>query len=412
MPALWLALVSGASAQEERCKAFELVSFVDALDRSEVAFENGDSAEGTRLVDEAKARGRCLVEVPTPEIMARMASLEALAGHFDQDPERSVRWARAAEWVVPGHLWPGAVAADHPLRGLVLEEGPASVGAKGRHGFHVPSNGAVVVSGRLVVDTDVASDVPLLLQVCDGSGAVVRSEWLEGGGFPDDLQGNDTPLVPTWWTREVPEGAVRAPPIKDRPAPAAGGARVAVFGGGGGGSVGQSVDQPGDFLAAQRSAGGTGSVGGLARAPLGGPVGLFADGRVALPGAVGASEGFGGAAVDLGPVSLLVGGGFTTSPVFEGKERRRLVVGQPMLGVEASVPVGSFTLDARGSGGGLPGAVHGKVGADLRGAGAISWMAGLEAGLNRTGFVQPGSDRSLAVTGFWGGVRAGVTFGT
>jgi hypothetical protein len=405
---MWGLLIAVAAAQEEKCVPLELQALVEGLDRSEFAFEGGDSAEGTRLVDEFKAKMRCLVELPTPELMARLASLQALAGHFDQDPDRSVRWARAAEWVVPGHLWPGAVSADHLLRGLVAEEGPASVGAKGRHGFRVPENGAIVLSGRLVVDTDVATDVPLFLQVCDGTGQVIRAEWQEGGSFPEDLIGRETPQVPTWWTREIPSGAERYLP----PPHAAGGSvRVALFGAGGGGTVGQALDQPGDWLATARLAGGVGSAGALLRASIAGPLGAFADARATLPGAVGVSEAFAGLALGLGPLQLQVGGGATTSPVFEGGARRRVLVGQPTLGLGATLPVGALALDARASGGFLPGAAHARLGADLRGRGDLSWMAGLEGGWSTTGFVQPSSARTLDVSGFWGGARAGITFG-
>ncbi len=404
-----IALWSGVTwAQEELCAPIELPALVDGLDASELAFEQGNSMEGTRIVDEFKSKMRCLVDIPTPDMMARLASLEALAGHFDQDPDRSVRWARAAEWIVPGHLWPGAVAADHPLRGLVMEEGPATVGAKGRHGFHLPENGALVVSGRLMVDTDVAVDVPLFLQVCDGKGKVIRTEWLEGGSFPDDLTGNDVAWVPTWWTREIPNGGRRFEPevVDDGP-----GMRVAVWGAGGGGTVGQSLDQPGTFLAEVQQAGGVGSLGALARVPLAGPLGAFVDLRGTLPGAVGVSEGFAGVALGLGPVQLLVGGGATTSPVFEAGARRRVLVGQPVLGVESAVPLGKLALDAHAAGGFLPGAAHVRGGADLRSASGLGWMAGLEGGWLRTGFVQPSSGRELAVSGVWGGVRAGLAFG-
>lgn len=407
---MWTLLVGLAAAQEEKCVPLEMASLVEALDRAEFAFEGGDSGEGTRLVDEAKAQMRCLSEIPTPDLMARLASLEALAGHFDQDPDRSVRWARAAEWIVPGHLWPGAVAAEHPLRGLVMEEGPATVGAKGRHGFRVPENGAIVLSGRLVIDTDVAVDVPLFLQVCDGTGKVIRSEWQEGGSFPEDLIGKQQPLVPTWWTRETPEGAVRYDPAIRSDDPVAD-PRVAVFGAAGGGSVGQSLDQPGDFLAPFLSAGGVGSVGALARVPVAGPVGAYADGRVSLPGAVGTSEGFGGLQLTFGPLSVQAGGGVATSPVFEAGERRRVLVGQPMLGVEAAIPLGALAFDARASGGFLPGAASGRASADVRGGGSVAWMFGLETVVLRTGFVQPGTDRALAVTNGWVGLRAGVSFG-
>jgi hypothetical protein len=410
---MWSLFASLAAAQEEKCVPLELSAFVEGLDRAEFAFEGGDSGEGTRLVDEFKAQMRCLTEIPTPAMVARLASLEALAGHFDQDPERSVRWARAAEWVVPGHLWPGAVSADHLLRGLVTEEGPAAIGEKGRHGFRVPENGAIVLSGRLVVDTDVAIDVPLFLQVCDGTGKVIRAEWQEGATFPEDLIGKEVPLVPTWWTREIPPGARRYEPAIDPVSTGSDDAapRVAVFGAGGGGTVGQSLDQPGDFLANVQQAGGVGSVGALARVPLAGPLAAFADLRASIPGAVGVSEGFAGVALVAGPVQVQVGGGATTSPVFEAGERRRVAVGQPVLGLEATVPLGSLALDARAAGGGLPGAMHLRGGADLRSGGGVGWMVGLEGGYGRTGFVQPGTDRALAVAGAWGGLRAGVSFG-
>lgn len=408
--ALW---VGAASAQEEKCKPLELPAMIEFLDQSELAFEGGNSGEGTRLVDELKGKLRCLTELPTPELMARLASLEALAGHFDQDPDRSVRWSRAAEWVVPGHLWPGAVSADHPLRSLVKEEGPATIGAKGRHGFVVPDDGAIVLSGRLVLDTDVPIDVPLLLQVCGPDGRVIRAEWQEGGTFPEDLVGEGRPVVPTWWTRELPSDVQRPPPPPPPKRDRSGGdgTRVAVFAAGGGGTVGQSLDQPGDFLREQSLAGGAGSVGALGRAPLSDTVQLFADGRATLPGAIGASETWAGLGFATGPVHWLAGGGFTTSPVFEGADRRRVVVGNPLLGAELGLPLGPLALDARLAGGWLPGAAHARVGADLRSRGAVGWMAGLEGGFLRTGFEQTQTQRTLAVAGAWGGARVGVTFG-
>lgn len=194
-------LVGVVWAQQERCKPVAAFDFGTVLAQSEAAFCRGDAAAGKVFVQEAYTLAPCLDRVAPPELMARLSTLEALAAHFDQDPEVTLRWARAAEWIAPQHPWPPVVGTDHAIRRQLSEEGPAAVGGPEKRGLAVPHGGAVVLSGRLARSAEAPTDVPLLLQVADRDGRVVRAAWQEGASFPDDLlKGRGVAPVPAWWT--------------------------------------------------------------------------------------------------------------------------------------------------------------------------------------------------------------------
>jgi hypothetical protein len=182
MIAWWLGV---AAAQEEACSAPYLrAGFEGDLAVAEGFFARGLGARGQEAFELLRQRLRCVDGVPKPEAMARMEALGALAGHADQDTERALRWARAAEWVVPRPPWP--VPPEHPLRVELLASEPVRIDSVGA-AFALPKGGALWLSGRRMEAPLLPVDVPLLLQVTDGDGALVRTEWLDGAAFPPDL---------------------------------------------------------------------------------------------------------------------------------------------------------------------------------------------------------------------------------
>lgn len=196
---MW-AWVAAAEAQQEACAPVAVFALETRVAEVDAAFSRGDAEGGRALAAAAHDLARC-VDRPVPAAtMARLASLEALSAHLEQDPERALRWARAAEWSQPQHAWPAAIKTDHPVRAALLADGPARVERVGRGGLKLPPGGAAVLSGRLLSVAEAPVDVPVLLQVCDRAGAVVFAAWQEGGGFPPDVaRGGGTAAPPTWW---------------------------------------------------------------------------------------------------------------------------------------------------------------------------------------------------------------------
>jgi hypothetical protein len=193
----WVAV---AAAQQERCEPQSVFALQTRVAEVEAAFSRGDALAGREGLLGAHEVARCLTQVATPEVMARLASLEALASHLDQDPERALRWARAAEWSLPRHTWPAVIGTDHPIRHALAAEGLGTTASPARSGLRVPRDGAIVLSGQLLSVATAPADAPVLLQVCDHTGAVVRSQWQEGTSFPEDLlRGGGTAGPPSWW---------------------------------------------------------------------------------------------------------------------------------------------------------------------------------------------------------------------
>jgi hypothetical protein len=193
-------MLADAAAQQERCAPASPFALETRVAEVDAAFARGDALAGRELLGAAHDLARCVSRPVTPEVMARLASLEALGAHLDQDPDRALRWARAAEWSLPRHPWPAAIGTDHPIRAALAAEGLGSVAQAAKKGLRVPPDGAIVSSGRLLAVAEGPVDAPVLLQVCDRTGAVVRAEWIEGTAFPDDLlRGGGSAAPPSWW---------------------------------------------------------------------------------------------------------------------------------------------------------------------------------------------------------------------
>jgi hypothetical protein len=189
-----------AEAQQERCVPAPVFDLETRVAEVDAAFSRGDAPAGRELLGAAHALARCVVRpIPAP-LMARLASLEALGAHLDQDPDAALRWARAAEWSEPRHAWPASIGTAHPVRAALLAEGAPAVGPARKRGLRLPRDGAAVLSGRLLTEAEAPVDVPVLLQLCDHTGAVVFAEWQEGTTFPDEvLKGGGPATPPSWW---------------------------------------------------------------------------------------------------------------------------------------------------------------------------------------------------------------------
>lgn len=144
--------------------------------------------------------------------MARYAIRRAYSLALEIDENEAQRWASLALALDPAIAWPTYIPPDHAARALLTDaEAVAPVPIEGR-GFVFPMGGGVFLDGRFLPAPAAEPGLPHLLQVGDGTGQIVFSQWQDGTSFPESLLGPPLELEPTlplWYSADGK--ATRAP---------------------------------------------------------------------------------------------------------------------------------------------------------------------------------------------------------
>jgi hypothetical protein len=214
---LWLSWGT-AQARDPNCPELYVWQFRALIAAVDEEYSNLEFRRAQMLLDAAGPRVPCVVQVvPTPDL-AEFALRRAYAFALDLDENEAQRWAQLAFALQPDLGWPSYVPPDHAARALLEGiEIPKPVTVDGV-GLVLPQAGGAFVDGRFVALPEAEPGVPHLLQVGDGTGTLVFSDWIDGATFPDELLGpvpETLPTLPRWYS---PDGKVRRAPRPWTPA--------------------------------------------------------------------------------------------------------------------------------------------------------------------------------------------------
>jgi hypothetical protein len=419
----WLAVAAQA---QDACPPMTVADWrqqMDVVDR-QLARLDVDGA----LARVADLRAHCLSEPAVPSDVARFAQQAALVAFYDQDVIEAGKWAGTAQQAAPAVPWPADIDAGHPIRELFVDD-PPLVGPSGV-GLVVPTGGALLADGKPLLEPRVPAEIPVLMQVVDGTGHVVRSYWQDGAAFPADVLGPPHAVQPPrWYVAEDLGAAIAAirqhradaiagvpsvvsPVAPKVPPPTATAAPdplpVAVLGVVGGlGASGQQPDRADSKLSATDDQGAVIAIDGRVRIPVAGPILAAAEGSVALPpNARAGVDAWAGAGVRFGDAAASAGVGIASIAITADGEHEFVVV-QLHLAVDYGVPLGALALDAGLGAGLLPAAVQGDARVGVRGAGRITWYAGIDGVITRVSFID-GTGDGLDATRWRAGLVVGV----
>jgi hypothetical protein len=214
---LWLSWGS-AQAKDPSCPELYVWQFKALIAAVDEEYTNLEFRRAQMLLDAAGPRVPCVVQIVPTDDLAEFALRRAYAFALDLDENEAQRWAQLAFSLKPGLDWPVYVPPDHAARSLLEGmEALAPLTIEGA-GLVVPQAGGAFVDGRFVEVPKAEPGVPHLLQVGDGAGTLVFSDWIDGATFPDELLGPvpETPLtLPRWYS---PDGKIKRAPRPWTPA--------------------------------------------------------------------------------------------------------------------------------------------------------------------------------------------------
>lgn len=217
----WLA--AAAWAQQSCIQPISLMQVGAELGEVRKSLELRDVVDARIRLDRVTERLPCLDDVLPANAWAEYAQSVAIAFFFRQEEDEMVRWARSSTWADPTVPWGSAYPDDHPLRRIVREAGPATVGGPDDRQLAPPKGGGVFVSGRFAARPEAPVDVPVFVQVFDKDRQRVAAWFQNGPQFPDRwlVPGAAVGAPPSWWG----DGAhpVRGKPPKPEPVARAGG---------------------------------------------------------------------------------------------------------------------------------------------------------------------------------------------
>jgi hypothetical protein len=184
-----LALIAAAAfaTPGQDCPELNSAGVEKALDAVDGLFTKEDLTRANTVLARTEARMPCLVDVPSPQLVARFARQRAFAVTMTVDPFAAARWAQLAEALDPGVPWPAYVPEQHPVRLLLDQEGEASSGRALGATLTWPEDGEVFLDGRWWLTASGEVGVPHLLQIADKDGSMVFSGWIDGVAFPADV---------------------------------------------------------------------------------------------------------------------------------------------------------------------------------------------------------------------------------
>lgn len=200
--------VARALAQDEACAPVAVERFAAGVEAARAALVELHVDRAEALLDQLLDEARCLAEPVPPELLGRLARLEAVRWLYDQDPEAIASWAGLAARVDPDGAWP--VADDHPIRRMMPARPPPAdrAGPEGRGVLH-PRKGGVFVDGAFLEEPRATLGEPHLVQLFGEDGERLGGWWQDGAAFRDEIlaDGPTAAEPPRWWTGapEVPD---------------------------------------------------------------------------------------------------------------------------------------------------------------------------------------------------------------
>lgn len=194
---LLLFLSSLAFAQETPCAATP--EDIDlSLQDAESAYEMGDEPGAAVALKRAELTLPCLSAVLPSPVAARFHRVHGLVAYISGDELSAALSFGAARLLEPSYAWPESVVA--PGADLLTVYAAYNVGKVKKLKVPAPPEGALYLDGQPAKKR--AQGMPVLLQLADGAGTVVRTAWLAG----------EEP-IPSW---TLPEAA---PPVEAPPEP-------------------------------------------------------------------------------------------------------------------------------------------------------------------------------------------------
>lgn len=198
-----LLLAPTAAAQAPACpRTYELGQFRAFLDTVDEEYLNLKFDRAATLLDAGQPSIPCILQIVPTRDIARYAIRRAYALELDLDENEAQRWAALAFALDPEIEWPSYVPPDHAARKMLDGRPPPESIALEGQGLQIPAGGGAFLDGRWLAEPRAEQGVPHLLQVGDAAGELVRSTWIDGTSFPEELLGRPpaVPLeVPRWY---------------------------------------------------------------------------------------------------------------------------------------------------------------------------------------------------------------------
>lgn len=194
-----------AFARDPSCPelyTWQLQGLLDAVDEE---YTNLEFQRAQMLLEAAEPRVPCIVQIVPTKDLARFAIRRSYSLALDLDENEAQRWAQLAFALDPHVRWPDYVPEEHSARALL--EGletlkPLEIEGKG---LALPAGGGAFLDGRFLDTPHAEPGIPHLLQVGDGAGELVFSDWIDGATFPPTYIGAPLaePLkLPRWYTSD------------------------------------------------------------------------------------------------------------------------------------------------------------------------------------------------------------------
>lgn len=214
--ALWLSLA--AEARDPNCPELYVWQFRALMDAVDEEYTNNEFQRAQKLLAAADPRVPCVIQIVPTADLAQFAIRRAYGLALDLDENEALRWAQLAITLDPKIQWPSYVPEEHSARALLQEVQPLEPLTLESQGLVVPQAGGAFIDGRFLEVPRAEPGVPHLLQVGDGTGKLVFSDWIDGATFPEDYLGpvREQPLtLPRWYS---PDGKIKRVPKPWTPA--------------------------------------------------------------------------------------------------------------------------------------------------------------------------------------------------
>ena len=195
-----LALLMAPSSALAQCEGvYTNNKFAEDIVAVGEMLDNADLPGAKRKLRDMGLGTTCLDKLVETGLMARFGQLMAMSFFFDQDEAQAERWALVARYTDPKLAYD--FDEGHPFLDLIAALKDPPFGTVEGMRLAPPLKGAIVMNGFLAIEPVARAEVPYLVQVFDGEGALLGGYWQDGSAFQAALltDGTGKAAKPRWF---------------------------------------------------------------------------------------------------------------------------------------------------------------------------------------------------------------------